>query len=42
MSKIDFINNFKDICGNIEFSTEYSCKVTSEDIITDRVNVSFK
>jgi hypothetical protein len=42
MSKIDFINDFKDICGDIEFSTEYSCKVTSEDIITDRVNVSFK
>ena len=42
MSKIDFVNNFKDICGDIEFTTEYSCKVTSENIITDRVNVSFK
>ena len=42
MSKVDFIDNFKDICGDIEFSTEYSCKVTSEDIITDRVNISFK
>ena len=42
MSKIDFVNNFKDICGDIEFTTEYSCKVTSENIITDKVNVGFK
>jgi len=42
MSKIDFIKHFESICGDIEFTTEYSCKITNEDIITDRVNVSFK
>lgn len=42
MSKVDFINDFKDICGDIEFVTEQACKVTSEYITTDKVNVTFK
>jgi len=42
MSKIDFIEDFKSICGDIEFTTEYVCKITSENIITDRVNIGFK
>jgi hypothetical protein len=42
MSKIDFVKHFESICGNIEFITEQACKVTEDNITTDKINVSFK
>jgi hypothetical protein len=43
MSKVDFIKQFEDNCGDINFNIEHACKISNtEDIVTDKINIIFK
>jgi hypothetical protein len=43
MSKVDFLENFKDISNGIDFNIEYGCEISSvNDIITDKISIFIK